>query len=235
MPGESAIAAEIVVDLVARPAMSGLARLHTWVAGDEVLILGPQRAGKSSFSEYLQYGILEPEQETATTISNHSTASFRLKIGRSSSLEMKVRRAVDVAGEIGPIEHARLCQERRPDAIVVLLDLAAPIGGKSKSATGPWLTSFCKHLKQRLSQSAKMRKKLRALIFVANKHDKVEKIKADGRMVTYRSIIARQLGEAFGPVADSVSVLPCVLVQSSVGTSMADAVISRLARSLAQK
>jgi hypothetical protein len=116
---EGAIAAKLIVDLVGRPAMSGLARLYTRITGNEILILGPARAGKTSFSEYLQYGLLEPEQETATTITPHKSASFRIKIGKQSALEMKVKRAVHVAGEIGPTEHARLPEERRPQAIVV--------------------------------------------------------------------------------------------------------------------
>jgi len=236
MAAESAaIAAEIVVDLVARPAMSGLARLHTWITGNELLILGPARAGKSSFSEYLQYGILEPEQETATTITAHKSASFRLKIGKSSSLEMKVKRAVDVAGEIGAQEHARLAEERAPDAIVVLLDLSAPLTGKAKSATGPWLTSFCSHLKQRLSENPKVRKKLKTLIFVANKYDKTQQAQGDKLIAAYRKIIKKYFQDAFGPLAESVFILPCVLVQNSKGATMADAVISRLAKSLAPR
>jgi len=229
---EAAIAAEIIIDLVARPAMSGLARLHTWIAGNEVLILGPPRAGKSSFSEYMQYGILEPEQDTAKTIQLHRTASFRLKIGKSSSLEMKVKRAVDVAGEIGPIEHARLAEERKPDAIVVLLDLSAPFNGSSKDATAPWLVSFCKHLKQRFTQTPRMRKKLKVLIFVGNKRDKLDEPDAKRRVAQLQRIVNKHLREAFGPLADSLSIFPCVLVQNAKGSVLADAVISRLARSL---
>ena len=231
---EGAIAAEIIVDLVARPALSGFARLYTRIAGNEVLILGPQRAGKTSFSEYLQYGILEPEQETATTITPHTSASFRVKIGKAKSLEMKVKRAVDVAGEIGPMEHARLAQDRKPQAIVVLLDLSAPQSGQAKNATFPWLTSFCKHLRQRMTDEPKMRKKLKVLVFVANKYDKFTATEANKRIKSFRTIISKQLGEAFGPVSESVAILPCVLVQSQHGTAKADAVISRIAKSLAK-
>jgi len=234
MPGEGAIAAEVILDLVARPAMNGLARVHTWFTGKEVLILGPARAGKSSFSEYLQYGLLEPEQDTPTTITPHKSASFRLKIGRGSSLEMKVKRAVDVAGEIGPIEHARLAEERKPEAIVVLLDIDAPVAGRSKNATSPWLVAFCKHLKQRLVEEPKMKKRLKALLFVANKRDKVSDATAEVRIAAFKDIIHKHLGEAFGPLSESEFVLPCILIRHPRATEFADAVVSRLARSLSK-
>jgi hypothetical protein len=86
--------------------MNGLARVHTWLTGNEVLVVGPARTGKTSFVDYLRYGVLEPERETEKTIGTQKSASFRMKIGRDSSLELKVKRAVDVAGQIGPIEHA---------------------------------------------------------------------------------------------------------------------------------
>jgi hypothetical protein len=230
-----AIAAEVILDLVARPTLNTLARVHTWVTGSEVLILGPARAGKSSFSEYIQYGLLEPEQETATTILPHQTASFRLAIGKNSSLEMKVKRAVDVAGEIGPIEHARLAEERRPQAIVVVLDASAPLKGKAKNATAPWLTEFCKHLKQRVSENRKMKKRLRSLVFVANKCDKLANGSVEQRLAVYKQVIrAHMADEAFGPLRESEFVLPCILVRNPRGTELADAVVSRIARSLSK-
>jgi hypothetical protein len=232
MPGEGAIAAEVILDLVARPAINGIARVHTWVTGNEILILGPARAGKSSFSEYLQYGLLEPEQETATTILPHKSASFRLKVGKGSSFEMKVKRAVDVAGEIGPIEHARLVEDRKPHAVVVVLDLDAPIGGRARNATSPWVTKFCRHLKQRLAETPKMKKRLRSIVFIANKRDKVDETTATQRMAIYKEIIRKHLGEAFGPLSESGFVLPCILVRNPRGTELADAVVSRIARSL---
>ncbi len=74
---------------------------------------------------------------------------------------------------------------------------------------------------------------MKVLVFVANKYDRLKTDAADKRMQSYRSIISKHFGEAFGPISESGCVLPCVLVQSAYGTTKADAVISRIAKALA--
>jgi GTPase SAR1 family protein len=229
-----AIGLKVAIDLVKRPAMTGLARVHTWLTGNEVLILGPARAGKTSFVEYLRYGVLEPEQETATTIETKKSATFRVKVGRDQSLELKVKRAVDVAGQVGPIEHARLAEERKPHALVVMLDLSAPLTGVSERASGPWLIEFCKHLDERLRDNATMKKRLKTIIFVANKADTQKPDALTRRIDGFRQILKKHLGMSLTTKVDAIPILPCTLVQTENGTGTADAVIVRLAKALAE-
>jgi len=159
-----AIGLKLALDMVQRPAMTGLARVHTWLTGNEVLILGPARAGKTSFVDYLRYGVMEPEQETEKTLGVEKTASFRVRIGRDASLELKLKRAVDVAGQIGPIEHARLVEEKKPHAIIIMLDLSAPMSGISDRASGPWLIEFCKHFEERYRDDKRLKEDARFLV-----------------------------------------------------------------------
>ena len=228
-----AIGLKVAIDLVKRPATSSLARVHTWLTGHEVLVLGPARAGKTSFVDYLQYGVPEPEQETDKTITTRKTATFSVKIGRDSLLELKVRRAVDVAGQVGPIEHARIAETRKPHALVVLLDLSAPLAGRSERATGTWLVEFCKHLDGRLRTNAKMRKRLKTIIFAANKRDTLDEAGAAKRIDAFRKIVKRELSQSFSTRVDSIPIMPCILVKTSdATTSLADDVITRLAKAL---
>jgi GTPase SAR1 family protein len=232
-PASSAILMKLGIDLVARPAQRGLARLTTWAAGHEVLVLGPARAGKTSFAEYLQYGILEKEQETATTVNTHQSASFRVKIGRSDALELKVRRTVDLPGEYGAMKHAQTVEERKPRAVLVILNLSAPLMGASKHATGPWLVTFSKYLASKLRTDEKLRKKLKCILFVANQRDKIEETLAAKKIAAIRRIVEKHLGDSFEPGATAIQIMPCILVENPNFTALADAVIVRLAKALA--
>ena len=208
--------------------------MHTWLTGHEVLILGPARAGKTSFVDYLRYGVLEPEQETEKTLDVETTATFRVKIGRDASLELRVKRAVDVAGQVGPIEHARIAEKRRPHALIVLLDLSAPITGTSDRASGPWLIEFCKYLDEGLRMNTAMRKRLRTIIFVANKRDTQTGDSATKRIEGFRKIIKRHLSTSLATKVDSIPIMPCSLIQCDDAVSFADAVIVRLAKALSE-
>jgi hypothetical protein len=232
-PASSAILMKLGIDLVARPTQNGLARLTTWATGHEVLVVGPARAGKTSFVEYLQYGILEKEQETATTVDPHKSASFRVKIGRAEALELRVRRTVDLPGEYGAMSHAQATQKRRPKAVVVVLNLSAPVSGASKHATGPWLITYCKHLASKLRRDEKLRKKLRCIMFVANQHDKIKEDAAAKKIEALRGIVERHLGDSFDPGTSFLHVMPCVLVANPSNSELADAVVIRLAKALA--
>ena len=223
-----AIGLKIALDLVKRPASSGLARVHSWLTGHEVLVLGPARAGKTSFVDYLQYGVLEPQQETSKTMDLKKSATFRLKIGRDSSLELKVRGVIDVAGQIGPIEHAKIVEKRVPHAVVILIDLSAPV---TKSAE--WLSEFCKHLDERLRNNPRMKKRLKTILFVGNKHDTITPDVFARRAESFKRIIKKHLMMAMPTAVDSMPIMPCVLVDLDGAVAMADAVIIRLARALA--
>lgn len=225
-----AIGVSVGVDLLKRTAPSGLAVVRTWLGGRRVLILGPPRAGKTSFSEYLRFGILEPEHETAKTVEAKGSPVFSVRIGRDSALELKVRRSIDIPGQVGPIEHALIAKHRRPDAIVVILDLSAPATGERSSRT--WLVEFCRHLDEHLRDCSRFRRRLRALIFVANKNDKISAERSRRLLSTFRDTIHKHLAYSFSTRVDSIPLLPCVLVQTSAGAAMADSVVVRLAKAL---
>jgi GTPase SAR1 family protein len=229
---ESAIGVKLGIEVLKRTAPSGLARVRTWLTGHEVLVVGPPRAGKTSFVEYLQYGILEPEQETVKTIETEKSATFSVKVGRDSSLELRVRRTVDVPGQVGPVEHALIAKKRQPSAIVVILNLATPIAGTESA--GEWLLQFCQNLDMHLAEDRAMKKRLKTLMVVANKSDKVPSQTITKRLEHFRRQLKRSFNHAFTSKTGSLPILPCVLVETSDGSKQVDAVIVRLAKALSK-
>lgn len=227
---DGAIGVKLGIEVLKRTAPSGLVRVRTWLTGHEVLVVGQPRAGKTSFVEYLQYGILEPEQETAKTIETEKSVTFCVKVGRDSSLELKVRRSVDVPGQVGPVEHALIAKKRRPSAIVVVLDLATPLVGPESA--GEWLLQFCQHLDTHLSENPAMRKRFKSLMIVANKIDKVHEQTISGRIEHFRKQLKKGFTHVFG--TRSFPILPCVMVETNSGSKQVDAIIVRLAKALSK-
>ncbi|MHC4521369.1 MAG: hypothetical protein ACYTAS_22465, partial [Planctomycetota bacterium] len=97
----------------------GLYGLITHALGKEILVLGPSTAGKTKFAEYLRLGVLDPEGIREMTYRVRKSPAFTVGIGRNREVVLKVRRAVDTPGQVGPIEHATLVGRRKPHAIIV--------------------------------------------------------------------------------------------------------------------
>ncbi|MBN8733939.1 MAG: hypothetical protein J0L64_25610 [Acidobacteria bacterium] len=230
----TAVALKVAVEILKRPATKGLAWVYTSLTGKTVLILGPARAGKTSFSDYLRLGLMEPEQPTEKTVETHRTSAFRVQIGRDQSLELHVKSAVDEPGQLGPMEHAKLAELRKPHAIVVILDLSAPFTGQSDRATAKWLTEFCKHLAERIQNNTAFRRKLKGLIFVANKSDTQDDATVQKRISDVRRIVTKNLNGVYATTVDAIPIMPCILVQHEDAQRLADAVIIRLAKLLSE-
>lgn len=235
MPVEyGAFGVKVAVDVLKRPATKGIAWAYTTITGRQVLILGPARAGKSSFRDFLRYGVLETEQPTQKTVETQQTTAFRVSIGRDESLVLKVRSAIDVPGQVGPMEHAKIAEKRRPHAIVVMLDLSAPWAGDSERATAKWLIEFCNHLEERLRSNKTMLKRLKGLIFVANKSDTQTQEALEKRISDIRRIIAKNLDGVYATKVEAMPIMPCILIQHEAAQPLAEAVIIRLAKMLSE-
>jgi len=123
----------------ARP--RGLYALITHALGKEILVLGPSTAGKTKFTEYLRLGVLDPEGKREMTYGVRKSPAFTVGIGRDRDVVLKVRRAVDTPGQVGPIEHATMVGRRKPHAIIVVLD-----SSRAALMMTTWLHLFCDRL-----------------------------------------------------------------------------------------
>ncbi len=234
---EMAVGATLVkvgIELL-RTAPTGIAWISSLIKGREIMVVGQKGAGKTTFIDYLRFGLFEDEKAHQTTKESveHKTR-FNIKMGRDQSLELSVKRVVDLAGQIGPLEHARLVFERRPHAVLIFTDLTRPLNGESERAAATWVREFCEHLENKWRANRKRNNRIQCIILVMNKRDKVDVKRVNSRQAAFRKILAAELHEARGRMIDEIAIIPCALVTNPDGTKAVDALIAHLAKTLAR-
>lgn len=203
-------------------------RLTLYARGKEILIVGPGSAGKTKFAQYLRWGDLDPEGERHMTYGITKSPAFVLGIGREQGLTLRVRRAVDTPGQVGPRHHAKLVGRRKPQAVVVILDCST-----SLSATVRWLCLFCNSLDTVLRRGSYATRKLEALVVVLNKRDQIDSAQSDALRQEVRQVLHQYLSVPLGVQrVSSIPILDCVSVQTGQGTVLIDEVVARLTERL---
>jgi GTPase SAR1 family protein len=212
-----------------RVAPRGLARLFTYATGKDILVVGPSGAGKTKFSEYLRMGILSQSRTREMTYHVTSSATFVIRV-REGGFTLKVRRAVDTPGQTGPIDHASMVGERKPHAVIIVLD-----SSKETAATLRWLHLFCNRLDTVLRRGSFAQKKLDGVLVLLNKRDRISKKKFNEIKDDVAEVLARHLSVSIG--ADRVQAIPileCISVQTRRGSALIDSVIDQLLERLAR-
>lgn len=225
---------KVGVTMIQRAAPSGIALLKSWFKGKEILIVGQKRAGKTTFIDYLQYGLFEDEKDTELTKLITPSARFNVKLGRDAALELTVKSVIDVPGQIGPVEHAQQAFQRRPHAVVIFTDLTQPLRGKSELASAIWVQSFCRRLEELWRASKKRNNRVRSIILVMNKWDKVDEKKVASCKQAFRKIVNAELRGARGQMLSDIAIVPCTLVNNPEGSKAVDSLIAHLAKALAR-
>ncbi len=203
--------------------------LRTYATGKELLILGPSGAGKTTFAEYLRLGILEPEGKQEMTYAITKSPTFSVAVGPEGTLILKVRRAVDPPGQVGPLQHATLVGRRKPHAVIVMLDAS-----KTVSATISWLRLFCDRLDTVLRKKPSAQRRLSEIVVVLNKRDKINKKRSDKVKRDVQKVLSRYLSVVLGTTrACSIPVSECISVRTKPRRVSIDDVITDLAARLA--
>lgn len=206
----------------------GLYGLITHALGKEILVVGPSTAGKTKFAEYLRLGTLDPEGRREMTYHVSKSPAFTVGIGGNRPLVLKVRRAVDTPGQVGPLQHATLVGRRKPHAVVLVLDCSRPL-----STTVTWLHLFCDRLDTVLRRGSYVKRKLSEILVLLNKRDKITDRKLDQRRKAVREVLEQHLSVVLGVErVQSIPLLECISVQTEQGTVLIDQVISHLAQRL---
>lgn len=230
----AAVAIKLGMEMFKRVTPKGIARISTWIRGKELLIIGQPRAGKTTFVDYLRYGILEDEHDTPKTYDIMLTPTFTIKMGRNSALELRLRRTLDVPGQQDPGQHAGVAFQRCPHALVIFLDLSTPLEleGEPPKASGTWLSEFCDYFEALwIRQGKRKRNRTQSITIVMNKMDKVSQDTLFKHEQTYKSIV-KKLVHARGKKLEQIRIMPCVLVTNDKGTEPVDKVIAAIAKSL---
>lgn len=212
-----------------RAAPKGLARLRTYAKGKEILVVGPSSAGKSKFAQYLRLGTLDPEGTRQMTFHLTKSPTFVVRVGTDGQLALNVRRAVDTPGQTGPIQHGSLVGVRKPHAVIVLLDST-----KAVLATVRWLRLFCSQLDTVLRRGSYTKRKLREIVVLLNKRDKISNSEFKELSESVRAELNRYLTVPLGAQrAAAIPILECISIQTPQGTALIDEVIAHLAHHLA--
>jgi len=208
----------------------GLYGLVTRALGKEILVLGPSTAGKSKFTEYLRLGTLDPEGHREMTYHVRKSSAFTVGIGPENGFELRVRRAVDTPGQVGPLQHATLVGRRKPHAIIVVLDCS-----RSALMMTTWLHLFCDRLDTVLRRGSYVKRKLSEFVVLLNKRDKIAA--DDLRQLRYQvaGVLQQHLSVALGTErVQSIPIMDCISVQTEYGTELIDDVITELGTRLAR-
>ena len=212
----------------ARP--RGLYALITHALGKEILVLGPSTAGKTKFTEYLRLGVLDPEGKREMTYGVRKSPAFTVGIGRDRDVVLKVRRAVDTPGQVGPVEHATMVGRRKPHAIIVVLD-----SSRAALMMTTWLHLFCDRLDTVLRRGSYARRRLAEIIVLLNKRDKIDREQADYLRQGVREVLHRRLSVVLGAErVQSIPILECISIQTEDESALIDQAISTLAERLAR-
>jgi hypothetical protein len=217
------------VEMMRRTLVAWLSRLATYARGKEILIVGPGSAGKTKFAQYLRWGALDPEGQRDMTYGITKSPAFVLGIGREPGLALRVRRAVDTPGQVGPRHHANLVGRRKPHAVVVMLDCSTAL-----SATVRWLGLFCNSLDTVLRRGSYAARRLDTLVVVLNKRDQIEGGQSDELRQEVRQVLNQYLSVPLGVErVGAIPILDCVSVQTGRGTTLIDGVVAQLTQRLA--
>ena len=232
---ETAIAGTIIKVALERTAPAGLARIASIFKGKTVMVVGPARSGKTTFVRYLQFGIFQHADETQPTYDPVESPRFNLRLGVDRTLAVSIKTAVDLPGQLPASAVADEAFQHRPHALVIVLDLTAPLVGADDRASGDWLEHFVDQLAERWQGQSPKRNRLRSMIVAMNKADRVD----DAVMATngerYREIVSRRLGPAKGPKMDDVLFKRSIMVENPEGTKWIDAILVDLAISVTRK
>lgn len=231
-----------VAEEIIRLLPKGFALLRSWWAGKEILIVGQARAGKTTFREYLQYGLFDDEKPTDETSEIEPTGRFDVGIGQRGALKLSVRSAIDSPGQAGAVAHANLAFEQNPHALLIVLDLTAPLDGQPDRASGAWLKRFCKRYEAKWRVDRKRKNHLKVAVVIMSKADKIDAADAEARRNiieahrnAYREILEAELREARGRMLQEIAVIPCSMVTNTSGTKLMDGVIAHLAKAVSRK
>jgi len=208
----------------------GLYGLITHALGKEILVLGPSTAGKSKFTDYLRFGTLDEEGQREMTYHVRKTPAFTVRLGPAEEGVLKIRRAVDTPGQVGPLQHATLVGRRKPHAIVVVLDC-----GRSALMMTTWLHLFCDRLDTVLRKGSYARRKLREILVLLNKRDKIDQYQFEQLHYQVGGVLHQHLAVVLGAQrVQSIPIMGCISVQTEHGTELIDQVIERLGLHLAR-
>jgi signal recognition particle receptor subunit beta len=233
---EAAAAGAVVKLAIERGAPAGIGVLRSWLRGKTIVVVGQPQAGKSTFIRYVQYGIFEHADEMQRTWDPIESPKFNLRLGPDRSCEVSVKTVLELPGQVAARNLADSAFERRPHALLLLLDLTHPLEGSSEErASATWLRNFCRRFDERWQRVKADRNRLRSVIIVMNKMDIAQSGAAQTNEVAYRKVLSEEWRASRGPHSDDPLYRRCIMVENPDGTKWVDRVLVDMATALIRK
>lgn len=206
--------------------LSGLQKQVLRLTGKTVFVTGLGGSGKTTFINYFQHGFFDDEAKYSKTLEATSTKTFSINIGNRSSLQLQVKRVIEMPGQLYPEQHAQLAKEYNPKCIVVLADLCRP------DISLEWIKAFFQSFEHEWRGIRK--NDLQSLSVVLNKADKMNMDEVQFNSYEQRvHAIIETLSFSLGAISKTnVQAFPCSLVSNSSGTKLVDRIIRKIALDL---
>ena len=234
-PITSAVATEILKQITVEGTPKFFQRIRKWFYSYDLLIIGQERAGKTSLFNFLQKQLLGRDDDiTEVTVDPSNSGMLTFKwVTNLGILQVEFRNISDQAGQIGPHEHAQILIKKKPHFIIIVLDVTSlEKSDKLHESYGAWFNAFCEyihsHLKCRPSLARRVDRKLQQLIVVLNKVDVLDPesktIVIDRAKSIINDIMNKWLTNNFSGRVNNFPVLECSLVENPRHGDLADTV-----------
>lgn len=238
---EVSIAGVVAVDIGMEIFKRAGDSITSWILnkafGAKVIVVGPTGSGKTKFSDYLAYGILEPELYHVSDTDSSKSGQFSISEGSRKKMQMRVKNSVTLPGQWSPKIQAEKCKSERADVIVVVLNCLKPnapegdLGQVERDQYSfDWFQSFCEALADLNMKNKDWMNDVRSFIVLLNKRDKVNPSQYKTISKDVRATMKAALNATLGfERLKGFRVMPCVSVSTEeYKSTLIDAAVRRI-------
>lgn len=226
---ETSLGGAVVKLAISRAAPAGLKKLIAISSRREVFVVGPEGAGKTTFSLYMTYGILQHAGQTERTYDPVRSPRFHLRLGTDNTLAVSVKASTDIPGQLPARNVADETFRRRPHGVVIMISLESDFDEATE-----WLEDFFGRLDQQWQTAKPRRNRLKSAIVVLNKLDLVDETTASTAVERFRAQLSHRFSAALPPKAD-IRVKQAVVVDGQDGAKWVDGVLIDLVSAMTRK
>lgn len=215
MNSSTSIIAAVVIGLLAGALVVYLgprlaARFKPKLAPLELLVVGPDDAGKTSFLNFLRDNQFADQAPTRDTLAIARQSAF--KRPRAGATDLAVKRVWDIPGPLEPSEQLDLLRREAPKTLVVILSTDNP-------SSAAWLRSFMTGLRSLLSQDRRVAGRLISVHVVLNKMDLIGEHECGVRLADMVKIVDDALEPVIMSNTRLIDVLPTSLLSGKALTT----------------
>ena len=189
------------------------------IAALEILIVGHDDAGKTSFLNFLRHNEFADERVTRDTLEVSRQGAF--EVVRPGEIDLPVKRILDIPGPLDPGEQLELVRREAPRTLLIMISADNPTASR-------WLRDFVTGLRVLLSEDGRLAGKLISISVVLNKTDLIGEYACGERLAEMVNIVDTALEPLLMSNVRSIAVLPCTLLSSKGGEKAANRILATI-------